>query len=77
MNYFYSVKKKWKDKAFARGVDRDVITRGALHHGFDILDLRELLNEAGDYSSASPIEPSGQGGAKISAAIVRWVKRTA
>lgn len=24
-----SVKKKWKDKAFARGVDRDVVTRGA------------------------------------------------
>ena len=24
-----SVKKKWKDKAFARGVNREVITRGA------------------------------------------------
>jgi predicted hydrolase (HD superfamily) len=24
-----SVKKKWKDKAFARGVDRDVIAKGA------------------------------------------------
>ena len=55
----------------------DVITRGALRHRFDILELRELLNEAGDYSAVSPIEPSAQGGAKISAAIVRWVKRTA
>ena len=42
-----------------------------------IVDREELLNEAGDYSAASPIEPSAQGGAKISAAIVRWVKRTA
>jgi putative nucleotidyltransferase with HDIG domain len=37
-----SVKKKWKDKAFARGVDRDVIQKGA-----DILGqpLEELIGE--------------------------------
>jgi len=37
-----SVKKKWKDKAFARGVDRDVIQKGA-----DILGqpLDELIGE--------------------------------
>ena len=54
----------------------DVITRGALRHRFDVLDLRELLNEAEDYSAISPIEPSGKAGAKISAEIVRWIKRT-
>ena len=59
----------------ALSVFNDVITRSALRHGFDILDLRELLNQAEDYSAISPIEPSGTAGAKISAEISRWAKR--
>ena len=31
-----SVKKKWKDKAFARGVDRDLIARGAERWGMPL-----------------------------------------
>lgn len=34
-----SVKKKWKDKAFAAGVDRSVIERGAALMGVDLGDL--------------------------------------
>jgi putative nucleotidyltransferase with HDIG domain len=34
-----SVKKKWKDKAFAAGVSRDVITQGAASLGVDLTDL--------------------------------------
>ncbi|MBI5014141.1 MAG: HDIG domain-containing protein [Deltaproteobacteria bacterium] len=34
-----SVKKKWKDKAFAAGVDRSVIERGAALLGVDVGDL--------------------------------------
>ncbi|PKL40709.1 MAG: hydrolase [Spirochaetae bacterium HGW-Spirochaetae-1] len=36
-----SVKKKWKDKSFAAGVDRDVIEKGAVMLG---LDINELIN---------------------------------
>jgi len=46
----------------------DVITREAFTRGLPLLDLRLICDEAGDY--ANPIEPSVQGGAKISAAIV-------
>jgi predicted hydrolase (HD superfamily) len=34
-----SVKKKWKDKAFAAGVNRDVIAQGAARLGVDLTDL--------------------------------------
>ncbi len=34
-----SVKKKWKDKAFAAGVDRSVIEKGASMLGVDLADL--------------------------------------
>jgi predicted hydrolase (HD superfamily) len=34
-----SVKKKWKDKAFAAGVDRSVIEKGAAMMGVDLTDL--------------------------------------
>lgn len=34
-----SVKKKWKDKAFAAGVDRSVIERGAAMLGVELSDL--------------------------------------
>ncbi len=36
-----SVKKKWKDKAFAAGVDRSIIERGAAMLGVDISELVE------------------------------------
>jgi predicted hydrolase (HD superfamily) len=50
-----SVKKKWKDKAFARGVDRDIIQRGAEIMGTPldeiientILALRPIEKEVG------------------------------
>jgi predicted hydrolase (HD superfamily) len=35
------VKKKWKDKAFARGVDRDVIAKGAELLGVSLDSLIE------------------------------------
>jgi len=34
-----SVKKKWKDKRFAAGVDRDIIAAGAERLGMDLSDL--------------------------------------
>jgi len=34
-----SVKKKWKDKSFAAGVDRDLIQKGADRLGIDLADL--------------------------------------
>jgi predicted hydrolase (HD superfamily) len=34
-----SVKKKWKDKSFAAGVNRDVITKGAEMLGMDLTEL--------------------------------------
>jgi len=34
-----SVRKKWKDKAFAAGANRDVIARGAEMLGMDLNDL--------------------------------------
>lgn len=51
----------------------DVITRGAIRHGFDVIDLRELLSRPDDYSTASPIEPSGLAGTKICEEIMRWI----
>ncbi len=37
-----SVKKKWKDKRFAAGVDRDIITKGA---GMIEMELSEVITE--------------------------------
>ncbi len=34
-----SLKKKWKDKRFAAGVDRDIIARGAEMTGIPLDDL--------------------------------------
>lgn len=45
----------------------DVITRSAFARGLPVIDLRLICNEPADY--ANPIEPSGQGGDKIAAAI--------
>ncbi|MCX7828410.1 MAG: HDIG domain-containing protein [Thermanaerothrix sp.] len=41
-----SLKKKWKDKAFARGVDRSVIERGAQMLGMPLERLMEEVLEA-------------------------------
>ncbi|HBG14090.1 MAG TPA: hydrolase [Synergistaceae bacterium] len=41
-----SVKKKWKDKAFARGVDRDVIEKGTAMLGKPLEELIEGVIEA-------------------------------
>jgi lysophospholipase L1-like esterase len=50
----------------------DVVTRAAMGHAFEILDLRTLLKEPGDFSSLSPIEPSEQAGRKLAQCISRW-----
>jgi hypothetical protein len=52
----------------------DVILREAVTRGLPVLDLRLVCNEADDYASLSPIEPSGQGGRKIAAAISELVR---
>jgi hypothetical protein len=46
-------------------VFNDVILREAFRHALPVLDLRLVCDEARDYSSLSPIEPSEIGGAKI------------
>lgn len=45
----------------------DVITRAAFARSLPLLDLRLICDEDADF--ANPIEPSGQGGGKIAAAI--------
>jgi hypothetical protein len=47
----------------------DAILRVAFQLGLDVIDLRLVCSEPSDY--ANPIEPSGQGGAKIAGAIVK------
>ena len=47
----------------------DVILRAAFAQGLPALDLRLICDEDADF--ANPIEPSGQGGGKIAAAVVR------
>lgn len=49
----------------------DAIVRAAAARGFDIIELRAICTEPGDY--ANPIEPSGTGGRKIARAIARAV----
>jgi hypothetical protein len=55
----------------------DVIVREAVQRSLPLLDLRLACSEPGDYASASPIEPSEQGGAKIAATIADWVTQPA
>lgn len=50
----------------------DVIMAEAVARGFDVLDLRRIFTEPGDY--ANPIEPSAAGGAKLAAAIDAWAR---
>jgi hypothetical protein len=57
----------------ALSVFNDIILREAFRSGLPILDLRLLCDEARDYSSLSPIEPSEVGGAKIARGIRRVV----
>lgn len=57
----------------ALAIFNDTIVREALSVGADIIDLRSLCTEFGDYSEKSPIEPSVLGGQKIAAAIHRWL----
>lgn len=49
----------------------DAITRTAFQRHLTLVDLRLVCNEASDYSSVSPIEPSTRGGQKIARAILR------
>jgi hypothetical protein len=49
----------------------DVILRTAVDLRLDAVELRSICTEPADY--ANPIEPSGQGGRKIAAAIARAV----
>jgi hypothetical protein len=51
----------------------DAITRTAWQRRLPWIDLRVVCNEASDYSSLSPIEPSAQGGQKIAQAIVNTI----
>lgn len=49
----------------------DVILRAAVEHRASVIELRTICVDPGDY--ANPIEPSGEGGRKIAAAIARAV----
>jgi lysophospholipase L1-like esterase len=50
----------------------DVVTRTAMRYPFDVLDLRTLLKEPGDFSERSPIEPSEQAGRKLAHSVSQW-----
>ncbi len=58
-----------KAKITALALFNDIIIREAAHQGVPILDLRSICDDANDFSSISPIEPSDSGGAKIADAI--------
>jgi hypothetical protein len=58
----------------AMSIFNDAITRNVHGLGLDLIDLRITCSEAADY--ANPIEPSVQGGAKIAAAITRYVEES-
>lgn len=49
----------------------EVILREAFSQGLPVIDLRLICNDPADYSSVSPIEPSEQGGDKITDAILK------
>jgi hypothetical protein len=52
----------------------EVILREAFSFRLPVIDLRLICNHPKDYSAISPIEPSEQGGDKISAAILDVVR---
>ena len=49
----------------------EIILEEASARGLPVIDLRRVCDEPGDYSSQSPIEPSGQGARKIAGVIHR------
>lgn len=53
----------------------DCITRQAIQLGLPLIDLRVICNEASDYSSLSPIEPSTTGGQKIARCIATVLRQ--
>jgi lysophospholipase L1-like esterase len=55
----------------------DVILRTAFRNRAAVIDLRLVCDEAADYSSVSPIEPSARGGAKIARVIAKVVRHHA
>lgn len=57
----------------ALAVFNDVITRAAFEHALTLIDLRLICADDEDY--ANPIEPSAKGGAKIAAAIARFLEQ--
>jgi hypothetical protein len=57
--------------ATALTVLNDRITREAFSKGLTLIDLRVICDDDEDF--ANPIEPSARGGAKIAAAIVRFL----
>lgn len=50
----------------------DVIIRSGVANGCDVLDLRLVCDEQGDFSAASPIEPSAAGADKIAQRLAAW-----
>jgi len=54
----------------------DVITRTALEIKVPILDLRCLLQDEGDFSRVSPIEPSAVGSKKIADGLREWIQKS-
>ena len=59
----------------ALSIFNDVITEIAFSLNLNLIDLRNICNEDEDYSIISPIEPSLQGGNKITDVIVKAVHR--
>lgn len=49
----------------------DVILRAAVERRMNVIELRAICSDVGDY--ANPIEPSGPGGRKIAAAVARAI----
>lgn len=60
--------------ATALSIFNDAITRNVHAFGLDLIDLRLVCTEPGDY--ANPIEPSVQGGAKIARLLADYVTET-
>jgi hypothetical protein len=62
-----------RPEAAGLAVFNDAIVREAVAAGVPVLDLRQVCDEAADYSPLSPIEPSHGGGAKIAGAVAHLV----
>jgi len=58
----------------ALSIFNEIILKEAFSIGVAVIDLRLLCNEKEDYSTISPIEPSGQGARKIVEQIVKITK---